>query len=138
MLPKMHTSATVLVVENDPITRELLENVLQTAGYQVLAVPTANAGLLALCQQRTDINWLVTRMKLPGLVDGWLLADEFHQHNPGRPAILLSEAISETDCPSVDAVLVPPQAPMRVLEALKGLVLSEAVHVAPVAMSWAA
>jgi hypothetical protein len=91
----MLASATVLVVENDPITRELLEGVLRTAGCQVLAVPTGNAGLLA---------------------------DEYHQHNPDRPVIMLSEAILEAECPSIDAIFVPPHAPTRVLEVLKGLV----------------
>jgi CheY-like chemotaxis protein len=138
MPQEMHASATVLVVENDPIIRELLETILRTAGYQVLAVPTGNAGLLSLCQQQAHINWLVTRVKLPGLVDGWLLADEYHRHNSGRPAILLSEVISEAEHASVDSVFVPPHAPMRVLEALKGLVLSEVVQAAPVAMPWAA
>jgi hypothetical protein len=71
-------------------------------------------------------------------VDGWRLADDTHRHNPGRPAILLSEVISEAEHTSVDSVFVPPHAPMRVLEALKGLVLSEVVQAAPVAMPWAA
>jgi CheY-like chemotaxis protein len=134
----MLASAAVLVVENDPITRELLENILQTAGCQVLAVSTGNAGLLSLCQQQAQIDWLVTRVRLPGLVDGWLLADEYHRHNPDRPVVLLSEEIPETDCPSIDAVFVPPHAPMMVLETLKGLALSETVDDAPFEMLRAA
>jgi CheY-like chemotaxis protein len=102
----MLASATVLVVENDSVTRELLDGVLRTAGCQVLAVPTGNAGLLSLCQHRAHIDWLVTRVNLPGLVDGWLLANEYHQHNPERPVILLSEVISEAECPSIDALFV--------------------------------
>jgi CheY-like chemotaxis protein len=121
----MLASDTVLVVENDPITREILESVLRTAGCQVLAVPTGNAGLLSLCQHQARIDWLVTRVKLPGLIDGWLLADEYHQHNPDRPVIMLSEAISEAECPSIDALLIPPTAPMRVLETLKSLIGAE-------------
>jgi CheY-like chemotaxis protein len=135
---KMLTSATVLIVENDPITRELLEGVLRTAGCQVLAVATGNAGLLSLCQQRAHIDWLVTRVSLPGLVDGWLLADEYHRHNPDRPVILLSEVISEAECPSVDAVLVPPHAPMRVLEVLKSLSGATLPEEVPVEMQRAA
>lgn len=134
----MLASATVLVIENDPITRELLENILHTAGWRVLAVPTGNAGLLSLCQQQAQIDWLVTRLRLPGLVDGWLLADEYHRHNPDRPVVLLSEEITETDCPSVDAVFVPPHAPVMVLETLKRLALSETVDDAPVEMLRAA
>lgn len=134
----MLASATVLVIENDPITRELLENILQAAGCRVLAVATGNAGLLSLCQQQAQIDWLVTRVRPPGLVDGWLLADEYHRHNPDRPVILISEEIPEADCPSVDAVFVPPHTPMRVLETLKGLALSETVDDAPVEMLRAA
>ncbi|MBM6584398.1 response regulator [Microvirga sp. BT689] len=134
----MLASATVLVVENDPITRELLENILRGAGCRVLAVPTGNAGLLLLCQQQAQIGWLVTKVRLPGLVDGWLLADEYHRYNPDRPVVLLSEEIPKAECPSVDAVFVPPHAPMRVLETLKGLALSETVDDAPVEMLRAA
>jgi CheY-like chemotaxis protein len=134
----MLASATVLVIENDPITRELLENILQAAGCRVLAVPTGNAGLLSLCQQQAQIDWLVTRVRLPGLVDGWLLADEYHRHNPDRPVVLLSEEILKTECPSVNAVFVPPHAPMRVLETLKRLASSETVDDAPVEMLRAA
>ena len=134
----MLASATVLVVENDPVTRDLLENILHTVGCQVLGVPTGNAGLLSLCQLQTQIGWLVTRVRLPGRVDGWLLADEYHRHNPDRPVVLLSEEIPETDCPLVDAVFVPPHAPMRVLETLKRLASSETVDGAPVEMLRAA
>ena len=126
--PTMLDSAAVLVVENDPITRELLEGILRTGGCQVLAVPTGNAGLLSLCQQRAQIDWLVTKINLPGLVDGWLLADEFHRHHPDRPVILLSEAIAQAECPSIDALLIPATAPMRVLEALKSLVSDETLQ----------
>ncbi|WP_404294240.1 response regulator (plasmid) [Microvirga sp. RSM25] len=123
--PKMLALSTVLVVDNDPITRELLERVLQTAGCRVLAVPRGNAGLLSLCQQQACIDWLVPRVKLPGLIDGWLLADEYHRHHPDRPVILLSNGIAEAECPSIDALFIPPTAPMRVLETLKSLVDAE-------------
>jgi CheY-like chemotaxis protein len=136
--PEMLASATVLVVENDPVTRELLETILRTAGCQVLAVPTGNAGLLSLCQLQARIDWLVTRVRLPGLVGGWLLADEYRQHNPDRPVILLSEVIPEAECPSVDTVFVPPHAPMRVLEVLKGLTNAKAIPVVPFEMQQAA
>jgi hypothetical protein len=71
-------------------------------------------------------------------VDGWLLADEYHRHNPDRPVVLLSEEILKTEYPPVDAVFVPPHAPMRVLETLKRLASSETVDDAPVEMLRAA
>jgi CheY-like chemotaxis protein len=129
MRHQMSSPATILVVENDPVTRGLLENVLQTGGFDVLAMPTGNAALLLLCQQPDKIAWLVTRTNLPGLVDGWILADEYHRHHAGRPVILLSDPISEAERSSVDAMFIPPTAPMRVLEALKGLTWAKPAQV---------
>jgi CheY-like chemotaxis protein len=134
----MPASATVLVVEDDPVTRELLEGILQTGGFTVVAVPTGNTALLMLCQQFGQIDWLVTRINLPGLVDGWLLADEYHRHHAGRPVILLSEQLPEAECPSIDGLFVPPTALMRVLEVLKSLAWPEPVRAAPIGISRAA
>jgi CheY-like chemotaxis protein len=129
MRHQMSSPATVLVVENDSVTRELLENILRAGGFDVLAMPTGNAALLLLCQQPDKIAWLVTRTKLPGLVDGWILADEYHRHHAGRPAILLSDPVSEAECPSIDALFIPPTAPLRVLEALKGMTWAKPAQV---------
>jgi CheY-like chemotaxis protein len=116
---------SVLIVEDHAVTRELLTHVLHTGGFTVTAPSSGAQALLTLCEQREEIDWLVTGRHLPGLVCGWLLADEYHRHHPMRPVLIVSEAIAETDWPAVDAVLVPPSAPMRVLEALKALRVSE-------------
>ena len=34
------------------------------------------------------IDWLYTRIALPGLIDGWLLADQYHDIHADRPVIL--------------------------------------------------
>jgi hypothetical protein len=52
--------------------------------------------------------------------------------------ILLSEAIPEAECPSIDAVFVPPTAAPRVLEVLKGLCGSQPAQVIPFKMPQAA
>jgi CheY-like chemotaxis protein len=116
---------TVLVVEDYAVTRELLAHVLHTGGFTVSAVSSGAQALLTLCEQRKRIDWLVTGLHLPGLVCGWLLADEYHRHHPMRPVLIVSEAIAETGWPAVDAIIVPPFAPMRVLESLKALRMSE-------------
>jgi hypothetical protein len=42
------------------------------------------------------IDWLYTRADLPGLIDGWILADEYHDGHPNRAAVIAtsSERIS--------------------------------------------
>jgi CheY-like chemotaxis protein len=138
MVRKMLFPGTVLVVEFDPMARELLENVLRTGGFAVSSTPTGASALLFLSQQRGQIDWLVSRVALPGLVDGWILADEYHQHQASRPVILLSDPISEAACPSVDALFVSRTAPMSVLETLKSLITAQPAPMNSIMMSRAA
>src|ERR671912_320396 len=117
---------TVLVVEDDEISRELLAQVLQTGGFDVIATSTGERALLTLCQQGDEIDWLVSKVRLPGLVCGWLLADEYHTHHPDRAALLVSPELTSAKMPSVHAVFMPPAAPMKVLDVLKALRAPEA------------
>ena len=120
---------TVLVVEDDGISRELIAQVLQTGGFDVIAASTGEQALLALCQEGDEIDWLVSKVRLPGLVCGWLLADEYHTHHPDRPTLLVSPALNTAKMPSAHAVFIPAATPMKVLEVLKALRTPEAARV---------
>jgi CheY-like chemotaxis protein len=128
MVSASRSKATVLVVEDDALARELLSQLLQAGGYDVIATPTGDRALLVLCHQGDEIDWLVSKVSLPGLVCGWILADEYHEHHPGRPVLLLSNH-DPANKPSVNAVFVPPLAPMRVLEVLQVLKSPDPVQV---------
>src|ERR671914_649190 len=71
------TRPRILVVEDEPIAREILGDLLKMAGYDVLSAHTGEQALLLLVQERGRIDCLFTAVELPGLVDGWMLADEF-------------------------------------------------------------
>jgi CheY-like chemotaxis protein len=138
----MHSASrskvTVLVVEDDEISRELLAQVLQTGGFDVVSTSSGERALLTLCERRDGVEWLVSKVSLPGLICGWLLADEYHQHHPDRPALLLSQVSSAAKLPSTHAVFAPPGAPMRVLEILKALRCAEPAPALPLRVSQAA
>lgn len=123
MLSASRSKATVLVVEDDAITRELLAQLLLTGGFDVITAPTGERALLALCQHRDEIDWLVSEVRLPGLVCGWMLADEYRQHHLDHPAVLIPPNFDPTKMSSEKVVFVPPGAPMRVLEVLQALKL---------------
>jgi CheY-like chemotaxis protein len=129
---------TVLVVEDDGISRELIAQVLQTGGFNVIAASTGEQALLTLCQQGGEIEWLVSKVRLPGLVCGWILADEYHTHHPDRVALLVSPALNTTKMPSAHAVFVPPATPIKILEALKALRTPEVAPVRILSSSQAA
>ena len=120
---------TVLVVEDDGISRELIAQVLQTGGFDVIAASTGEQALLTLCQQGDEIDWLVSKVRLTGLVCGWMLADEYHAHHPDRAALLVSPPLTTPKMSSVHAVFIPPATPMKVLEVLKALRAPEVARV---------
>lgn len=130
MLTASRSKATVLIVEDDAVTREILAQLLQTGGFDVIVASTGERGLLLLSQLGDEIDWLVSKVRLPGLVCGWILEDEYRQHHPDRPVLLVS-TVNPTDAPPVRTVFVPPAAPMRVLEvlqALKNPVMAEVIQ----------
>jgi hypothetical protein len=54
-------------------------------------VLTATAGEQAfhlLRDWRQPIDWLYTQAILPGLIDGWILADQHRDNHPDRPAVI--------------------------------------------------
>jgi CheY-like chemotaxis protein len=137
MLSASQSKVTVLVVDEDAIARELLAQFLQMSGFEVIAAPNGERALLKLCQQGEEIDWLVSKVSLPGLVCGWILKDEYQSHHPDRPVLLIA-ALDPAEIPSAHAVFVPPASPVRVLEVLQALRGPEAAHVLPFPSSKAA
>ena len=128
MLSASRSKATVLVVDDDALARELLAQMLQTGGFDVIAKATGEQALLILCQQGDEIDWLVSKVRLPGLVCGCILKDEYHEHHPGRPVLLIAPQ-NPTGPSPFDAVFIPPSAPMRALEVLQALACPEPAQV---------
>ncbi len=62
------TTARVLVVDDDPVTRDLLRGVLTRAGHDVREAPDGKAGLRALYERTPDV--VVLDVEMPEL-DGW-------------------------------------------------------------------
>jgi len=84
----------ILVVEGDRIARDLLGSFLGAAGYEVAAMASGEAALLALRERRGRFDHAVIGAGLPGLVCGAVLADEFRACNPGGSALVLKGAAS--------------------------------------------
>jgi len=131
MLSASRSKAVVLVVEDDAIARELLAQLLLTGGFDVIAAQAGEQALLTLCRYGGEIDWLVSKVGLPGLVCGWMLADEYRQHHSDRPVVLIPPLFEPARMSSDQVVFVPPGAPMRVLEVLQALKNPEPVCVLP-------
>jgi CheY-like chemotaxis protein len=64
---------TVLVVEDEPLVRELIVEQLTDAGYEVVEVGDADKAI-AVLEARQDIQLIFTDIDMPGSMNGLKLA----------------------------------------------------------------
>lgn len=112
----------ILVADDNHIFRETLAHRLRGAGYQVLTAETGERAFLTLRDRTHPVDWLYTRAKLPGLVDGWILADEYHDSRPGRAVII---AGSESRASRQGDIVLNQPALTTVLDVLQHAIESE-------------
>jgi len=76
----------VLIADDEPNMRRVLEAILRREGYQVL---TAGTGLEALSLMRDDIDTVITDLKMPGL-DGMGLLKKLSTSHPDTPVVMIT------------------------------------------------
>ena len=108
----------LLVVEDEPLVRELIVAELEDAGYDVLEAedgPTA----LQLLALHGDIALLFTDIRLPGGLTGWDIAEKARAIRPGLP-VIYTTGYSSDDLRLVAGAhfLKKPYRPAMVLEAI--------------------
>ena len=110
----------ILVVEDEPIAREILADLLKMAGYDVLLAHSGEQALLTLVQERGRLDCLFTAVELPGLVDGWMLADEFRVADASMPVVFATRSKPAKAQRTAGAAFVArPVLPPKVVEAVK-------------------
>ena len=82
----------------------------------VITAETGTRAFLVLRDFSRAIDWLYTRAALPGLIDGWILADAYHDRHADRPVILAGAAAGLSS--QGDIVLNQPT-PKAVFDALR-------------------
>lgn len=109
----------VLLVDDNPIFCSTLAEYLRAADFEVITAPTGERGFLALRDFLRPVDWVCSRAALPGLVDGWIIANAFNDLHPDRPALILG---AEPRVSSASRVFLPQPTPATALEALQALV----------------
>jgi PAS domain S-box-containing protein len=87
-VPRAEAGETVLVVEDEPVIRNLIIEVLQDLGYRALEASDGPAGLKVL-QSRQRIDLLVTDVGLPG-INGRQLADAARETRPELKVLFIT------------------------------------------------
>ncbi|MBV9077701.1 MAG: response regulator [Methylobacteriaceae bacterium] len=113
---------TVLLVEDDPITRELFEMAFASAGYAVLSAESGEAALALMARPSGRVDWLVTDIRLPGVVDGWIVGAEFHLTHPLRPVLYVTADAAPSLAQAANSVFLrKPCDPREVVAALRAM-----------------
>ena len=92
-------SKCVLVVEDEPLIRLLVTDILSEAGFEVLeAQDPAEALSVLKSDERIDV--LLTDVRMPGCIDGFELAEVAKRRRPELRVIVTSGYIARCDVPS--------------------------------------
>jgi PAS domain S-box-containing protein len=86
--PRAEAGETVLVVEDDPVVRGLIVEVLKDLGYHALEAADGPSGLRIL-QSSQRIDLLVSDVGLPGL-NGRQLADQSRERRPDLKVLFIT------------------------------------------------
>lgn len=108
----------ILIVDDNPMFVEVLMKRLRAADHDVVTAESGEQAFFMLRDRQRLIGWLYTRATLPGLIDGWILADEYHDTRPGRPVIIAAPQARPSR--TGDTILAQPT-PAAVMEALRHL-----------------
>ncbi len=110
----------ILTVEDELLVSAYLSEVLEEAGYQVIA--TANADeAIAVLESRNDIRIVITDINMPGSMDGLRLAAAVKGRWPPIKIIIATgKGIPRRDEMPKDSQFVPkPYAPDKILAAIR-------------------
>jgi two-component system, cell cycle sensor histidine kinase and response regulator CckA len=85
---------TILLVDDEPSMRQMIDQVLRTAGFRVLVAREANEAAEIWSRKGPQIDLLLTDILLPGL-SGPELAREFLSSRPDLKVLIISGSQEE-------------------------------------------
>ncbi|HET7025492.1 MAG TPA: PAS domain S-box protein [Gemmatimonadales bacterium] len=116
---------TILVVEDEPGIRRLLERTLAANGYKVIAATDALDAVTRLAQLKVSLDLLATDVVMPGM-GGRELADQVRATHPGTKILFLSgytedAIIRQGIYPLANAFLEKPFTPADLLRKVRAV-----------------
>ena len=90
LTPAPGGSETILIVEDEPILREMTRDILETCGYQILEASSGREALAVWKRRTEQIDLLLTDMVMPEGVSGVDLAEQLLAGQPDLKIIFTS------------------------------------------------
>jgi CheY-like chemotaxis protein len=115
--------AVILIVEDDPLLRELAVGLVEDAGFVALEAGDAGQAVVQL-EARADIAVMFTDINMPGRMDGLKLAHMVRDRWPPIKILVVSGQVRlrQSDLPSNSAFLEKPYRGEAVIARLRSLV----------------
>jgi DNA-binding NtrC family response regulator len=82
--------AIALIVEDDPMQREMISMLLEESEYEVILCETAEEALLVLDRKGRKLSFLMTDVNLAGPMSGAELAAIAHRRHPALDVVVTS------------------------------------------------
>ena len=114
----MANKQVVLVVEDEPLVKDALVLELQEAGFEVVTAESGDEASYILPKMR-QIDLLLTDIRMPGRINGWVLADMARCRRPNLPVIYTSGFSPQRGMDVEDSIFLPK--PYRADEMLKAI-----------------
>ena len=117
----MSVIATVLLVEDEALVREMIAEELREAGLNVIEAGDGDLAL-KLIAAHDDIDLLLTDIKLPGSTDGWEVARQARRRFASIPVVYASGHATSRSAEVPNAVFFnKPYRPSAVVQLINGL-----------------
>jgi len=88
--PASGGTETILIVEDEPVLREMTRSILENSGYRILEAASGKEALDVWKRCTSPVNLLLTDMMMPEGVSGMDLADRLLRLQPGLKIIFTS------------------------------------------------
>jgi two-component system, response regulator PdtaR len=113
---------TILLVEDEPLVRMFMVDLLQEEGYRVLEAAHADEAL-TLLGARPDVLAVVTDVKMPGM-SGFELARAIYEKNPKISVVVMSGVTGPgVDLPGNAVFLAKPTTPAMIIQEVNAAVI---------------
>ena len=112
--------SSILIVEDEVLTSEYLEFVLQEAGYEAIPAGSAEEAI-AVLEHRDDVHLIVTDVNLPGSLNGLQLAALVRDRWPTMNIIVVTGygAPRSEEIPSGSLFVPKPYSAQKMIEAVR-------------------
>ena len=88
---------TILVVDDEPAILDLVQRVLQRAGYNVITSRSGDRAWGVIERGQPKLDLVLTDIVMPGSMDGFTLAGNIRQKYNSLPVLFMTGALPESD-----------------------------------------